>query len=100
MDYLTTYAKEMIEHSNSFIRAAAIELYFELFFYNETQNMSDLESIFQNVFFFETEAIVRRNCSKIAQKFDKLGSSSKIRTILLRALHDLDWEVKEEVMFF
>ena len=106
-DLLLNFVRKNFENSNSFIRAASVELLFELLswadekhrksFDEKHRKLFDVESFVENLFLFETEAIVRRICSKMMVKFDGGGKSPKIRRMLLRALRDLDWEVKEQV---
>jgi len=100
VEHLITFATETVKSSNSFIRASATELLVELLCYdNKSKKLFDIEQFTWNVFKFETEAIVRRTCAKMLIKFDGKGDSSKIRTMMLQALGDLDWEVKEQVVF-
>ena len=98
-DLLLNFVRKNIENSNSFIRVASVELLFELLSGTDEKcrKTFDAESFIENLFLFETEAIVRRTCSKMMIKFDGDGKSSNIRRIMLRGLRDLDWEVKEQV---
>ena len=101
VQHLITFASETVKSSNSFIRASATEFLFELVCYdNKSKELFDIEEFVSNVFRFETEAIVRRTCAKMLIKFDGKGESGKVRTMMLQALADLDWEVKEQVLLW
>ena len=97
-EHLLNFAKMKVKDSNSFIRASSTKFIFELLStFQENQQLFNVEEFLENVFLFETEAIVRRTCSKMLIQFEGIRKSPKIRRLMLRALGDLDWEVKEEV---
>ena len=97
VDLLLDLAVAFVGHSESFVRAAAVELLFELLKLEPQlqQTKFSVDKFLWDVFLFETEAIVRRICSKMMIGFDI--SSPGLRKIMTLALFDLDWEVKEEV---
>ena len=97
VDLLFDFAVDHFEHSESFVRASAAELLFELlkFEQNLLRTKFNVDKFLCDVFLFETEAIVRRICSKMMIGLE--SSSPGVRKIMTRALFDLDWEVKEEV---
>ena len=97
-EHLLNFAKIKAKDTNSFIRACSTQFIFELLSSSpENQHLFDTEAFVENVFLFETEAIVRRICSKMLIQFEGSRQSPKIRRMMLRALTDFDWEVKEEV---
>jgi hypothetical protein len=99
VDLLFSFAHKHVEHSNSFIRASTVQLMFELLNFDEVlKEKFDVENFVGDIFLFETEAIVRRVCSKSVIRFG--AKNFEIRRIMIRALWDLDWEVKEEVREF
>ena len=93
---MLNFSRQNVEHSDSFIRASATELLFELLFFDQNlRHQFAFENFVRNIFLFETEAIVRRLCAKMLIKFG--AENPEIRKLMIGALLDLDWEVKEEV---
>ena len=88
-----------MNHSESFVRASALEVYFETLALKGALPCPEMETNVEKVFRLETEAVVRRKCSILVQKFDKDGRSSNMRSVMLHGLNDFDWEVKEEVLY-
>ncbi len=98
VEHLINFATESVKSSNSFIRASATEFLFELVCYEvNSKEFFNIEQFTSDVLKFETEAIVRRTCAKMLIKYDGKGESATVRRMMLQALGDLDWEVKEQV---
>jgi hypothetical protein len=97
IDFLLNFSKQTLAHNESFVRASALEVYFETLRLKEDLPSYEMETYVEKVFRLETEAVVRRKCATLVQKFDNQGKSSNIRSVMLHGLNDFDWEVKEEV---
>lgn len=98
IDFMLNFSRQSLSHNESFVRASALEVYFETLGLKGDMPCSEMENSVEKVFRLETEAVVRRKCSILVQKFDNHGKSSNIRSVMLHGLNDFDWEVKEEVL--
>lgn len=100
VDFMMDFSRKAVSHNESFVRASAIEVYFATLQLKYKLPCIEMEALVEKVFRLETEAVVRRKCATLVQKFDPEGKSTNIRSVMLHGLKDFDWEVKEEVSIF